>query len=120
MFSIGQNPCVKINLDNGVYSFIGESATGKTYLAHLLMTYQHTLPEVCVLLKPTDVVSDVVRLLYVDRGNLPSHSVLIQKALEFANRCIVLLDLKTSITGIDIPRVKLNASKDLIEVIPWY
>jgi len=100
---------VNVDLDNGLFVFDNESATGKTRLAKLLRSYRtygepvvsYTYDDFMLGLDLVSLLKPSVRLVIVDRYDLYNGYALLELA-EFSKRSIVVIDCKYNFNpGID-------------------
>lgn len=92
------NPGALISLDNGVYFFPAESATGKTYLYNILQVLSSVEPVRGITYNTRDFLSQVLsdktkKLVMVDRYDLYP-DMCHEEIEEFGKHGIVLLDAK--------------------------
>jgi hypothetical protein len=119
---------VVINIDNGIYAFMDESATGKTYMMNLLdaasrlklvdalcMTYDSDLSEMEVISKLTDKKYEII---FMDKFDNYITKDICKTLMEIKDT-IVLLDLKdlNLLYGIGVNIAFVKLGEHSIEVV---
>ena len=115
---------IRVQLDNGVYHFVGESATGKSYLANLLSKYG-AYGEPVATYSYHDYVSGKsltelldnpsLRLVVVDRYDLYSDHYAAELTRKYTDK-IVLVDVKKYNSLRGVPLCSLSLTSAGIEV----
>lgn len=121
----GLDVIVNINLENGIYQFCCESATGKTRLYDVIKSYQHTGCNVTAYsytdlqdgLNLEEVVNRIhPQLLLIDRYDM-FNDMYHESILRVSENCIVLIDSKDVLTFSDYyTTCEINMTPTAIEV----
>lgn len=121
----GLDITISINLENGVYQFCCESATGKTRLYDSIKSYQHAGYNVTAYsytdlqdgLNLEEVINRIrPQLLLIDRYDMFS-DMYHESILRVSENCIVLIDSKDVLTFSDYyTTCEINMTPTTIEV----
>lgn len=115
-----------INLENDIYQFAPNSATGKTRLFNLLKSYRHGDQSI-VLYTYNDYINKVnlgevlkevkdIRLIFIDRYDLYFNSFA-EDIQNYRDKSIILIDSKRALEFNDVYTMcGINMSESLIEV----
>lgn len=119
-------PHIKVELENGVYVFDGDSSTGKTYLCNLLKekccygepvtgySYDDYLLNVDI---GTRLIPNKYKVIMLDRYDM-FHGVGEDLIKACAKNAVVLIDSKTPLNfKVDYDSCGIELTKDLIRVV---
>ncbi|MCI9180605.1 MAG: hypothetical protein HFG50_11485 [Lachnospiraceae bacterium] len=117
---------INVNLDNGVYVFDNESATGKSRLYSLVKKYSaygepvagYTFEDFCRGLDITAVLNPKkFALVVLDRLDMYSNRSILSLIEKSAHDCIILVDCKNDFqVNIDYDWCYINMTANAIEV----
>ena len=119
---------LKLNLENGIYSFVPINGNGKTYLYHLLNSAAQFCDnlEILTVTYSKFILSDLVSIIkskkwdiiLLDRFDLYYSKDINYCLDEIRNSSVILIDMKNQITLKEIisDEVSISIGEDLIEV----
>lgn len=125
LLEVQSNKDIRIQLNNGVYVFDSESATGKTYLWSMLRGLTSRNDIMCIsypeakMIKSLYSIDDIenVRLVFLDRYDMysPKYS---HEIKQLASHCSILLDCKQceNYEG-PVEYCTLKMTRDSLEVV---
>lgn len=113
-------PAVTVSLENGLYVFDSESASGKTYLGLTLQRMSSREPVDYVTYSTRDrleqlLENEKLRLLVIDRYDLYRH-MCNKEIRQFGTRGVALVDLKSHNAPIGAKPCTISYSKGSITV----
>lgn len=116
MYTIGFNPKLTFDLQPGAYKLEEDGATGKTFFKTVLRQFNSFTDDICVLSDMSHFISKDVKVIFVDRCNLPFCRQLMYRALQYKDTAIVLLAHKGYLRDVYLSDTILTVSENEYKV----